>query len=87
MFAALLAPGVVDEDAAHGLGHRRKEVAAVGPQPLLTASGQAQVSFVNEGCDLEGLPRLLVGQELAGPLAQLRINQRQQLAGGVRVVR
>src|SRR5262249_57815895 len=39
----------------------------------------------DQGGGLEGLPRLLLGQLLRRQLAQLVVDQRQELAGGVRV--
>src|SRR5262245_56228960 len=44
MFQAVLAPGAIEEDAAHGLGGRREEVAAVVKVLL---AHQSQVRFVD----------------------------------------
>ena len=46
---------------------------------------QPQVRLVDQGRGLERLARLLLGQPLRGQLAQLVVDQRQQLLGGVRV--
>jgi hypothetical protein len=40
---------------------------------------------VDEGRRLERLPRRLVGQPVRGQTAQLAVDQRQQLRGGLRV--
>ena len=50
-----------------------------------SASDQAQVGLVDQGGGLERLARLLLGQPLRRQLAQLVVDQRQQLLGGVRV--
>ena len=46
-----------------------------------SASDQPQVRLVDQGRGLERLPRLLLGQLLRGQLAQLVVDQRQQLLG------
>jgi hypothetical protein len=46
---------------------------------------QPQVGLVDQGGGAEGLARLLLGQPLGGELAQLVVDQRQQLAGRLRV--
>ena len=46
---------------------------------------QPQVRLVDQGGGLERLARLLLGQLLGRQLAQLVVDQRQQLLGGVRV--
>ena len=40
---------------------------------------------MNEGGGLEGLPWRLLGQAMGGEFTQLIIDERQELAGGVRV--
>ena len=40
---------------------------------------------MDQGRGLEGLARLLLGQPLGGQLAQLVVDQRQELLGGLRV--
>ena len=49
------------------------------------ALDQPQVRLVDEGRRLERLPRLLLRQPLGGQFAQLVVDQRQQLLGGLRV--
>ena len=44
-----------------------------------------EVRLVDQGRGLERLARLLVGQLLRGQLAQLVVDQRQELLGGVRI--
>src|SRR5262249_21188977 len=84
--AAALEPapvaGAVDEDAAHGLGGGSEEMPAAVPVPFLVVPDQAQVGLVNQGGGLERLSRLLVGQLLGGELAQLVVDQRQELLCG-----
>ena len=60
-------------------------MAAAAPLLGLLDIDQAQVGLVDQGGGLERLPRFLVGQLLGGQLAQLVIDQRQQLRGGVGV--
>src|SRR5262249_48110865 len=84
-FRAPLAPGVVDEDAAHGLGGGGEEVAAAVPVLGLLAADQSEVGIVDEGGRLEGLPGPLLGQSCRGESAQFVVDQGQQLGGGLRV--
>ena len=55
------------------------------PGALGIADDEAEVGLVDEGGGLEGLPRRLLGQAVGGELAQLVVDQRQQLLGSVRV--
>ena len=52
---------------------------------LARVADQPQVGLVDQGGGLERLARLLLGQPLRRQLAQLVVDQRQQLLGGVRV--
>src|SRR5262245_46321582 len=52
---AVLVAGVVDEDAAHGLGRGGEEVPATVPAPGLVGVHQAQVGLVHQGGGLERL--------------------------------
>src|SRR5262249_53599957 len=81
----LFVAGVVEEDAAHGLGCGGEEVAAAIPGVCHLAADQAEVGLVDQGGGLQGLPRLLLGQLLRGEPAQLVIDKGEQLLGGVRV--
>ena len=85
MLARCLAAGLFDEDAAHGLGRGGEEVAAAVPVLGLLRVHQPQVGLVDQGRGLERLAGLLLGQLLRRQLAQLVVDQRQQLLGGVRV--
>ncbi len=58
---------------------------AAVPALFFVLADQPQVGLVDQGGGLERLPRGFPGKLLGGQLAQLVINQRQQLAGGVRV--
>ena len=51
----------------------------------LVAVHQPQIGLVDQGRGLERLAGLLLGQLLGGQLAQLVVDQRQELLGGVRV--
>ena len=83
--AGLLVPGPVDQDAPHGLGGRGEEVPAAVPVPGLLPAHQPEVGLVDQGGGLERLARLLLGQLLGRQLAQLVVDERQELLGGVRV--
>jgi hypothetical protein len=78
----LLAPRRFDEDAAHGLGGGRHFLAAVGK---VLIPDQPQVRLMDEGRCLQRLPRLFAGQLCRRQPAQLVVDKRQQLRGGVRV--
>src|SRR5262249_2561360 len=77
--------GVLDEDAAHGLGGGGEEVAAPLPVRPRARADQPQVGLVDQGGRLQRLARLLLSQALGGEAAQLVVDQRQQLGGGVRI--
>ena len=76
---------LLDEDAAHGLGRRGEEVAAAVPAPGRLVADQPEVGLVDQGRGLERLARLLLRQPLGGELAQLVVDQRQELLGRLRV--
>ena len=79
-----LAAGVLDEDAAHGLGRGGEEVAAAVPARVVRPD-EPEVGLVDQGRGLERLARLLLRQPLGGELAQLVVDQRQELLGRLRV--
>ena len=60
-------------------------MAAAVPLLDLLAIHQPQVGLVDQGRGLERLARLLLRQLLSRQLAQLVVDQRQQLLGGLRV--
>ena len=78
-------PGSVDEDAAHGLGGGGEEVPAAVPVLGLLAAQQPQVRLMHQRGRLQGLAGPFVGQPLGRELAQLVVDERQQLLRGVRV--
>jgi hypothetical protein len=85
VFDALLPPGILDQDAAHGLGRGGEEMAATVPWLVCVAPDQPQIRLVDQGGRLQRLPRLFVGQTLPRESAQLVVDQRQQLPRGVRI--
>ena len=76
---------MIDQDAAHRLGGGGEEVAPVAPAVAISRADQAQVRLVDECGSVEGLPRLLVREFRGGEAAQLVVDQRQELRGGVGV--
>src|SRR5262245_13134950 len=78
----VLAAGVLDEDAAHGLGRGSEEVTAAVPVLGLFDVHQPQVRLVDQGGGLEGLVRLLLSQPLGRQPAQFVVDQRQEFRGG-----
>ena len=80
-----LASGPFDEDAAHRLSRRRKEVRAIGKLNLGIFSGQTQPGFVNEGSGLEGVTGGFIGHFCGSQFAEFLINQRQQFLRGLGV--
>ena len=60
-------------------------MAAMVPALLLTVPNQAQIGLVNQSRGLQRLARRLVGQLVRSQAAQLVVDQRQQLASGVRI--
>ena len=77
--------GAFDEDAAHGLGGRREEVAAVIPPRGVGRANQPQVRLVDEGRRLEGLPRLLRCQLIGSEFPQFVVDEREQIRRRLRV--
>jgi hypothetical protein len=78
------AANLLDQDAAHGLGSRGEEVATAIPVLRLLDTHQPEVRLMHQGGRLEGLAGLLLRQALGRQPAQLVVDQRQQLLGGVR---
>jgi hypothetical protein len=85
MPAAHFSAGLFDEDAAHRLGGRGKEMSAAIPRLFGIGADQTKIGFVDQRRRLERLPWLLVRQPVSGELPQLVVNQGQQFLGGVRV--
>ena len=63
---AVLSAGVVDEDAAHGLGRRGEEVNASVPGPLRVGTDQLEIRLVDEGGGLKGVPWASTGEAFCG---------------------
>ena len=85
VFAAFLAPCFVDENAPHGLGGSKEEMAPAIPRLFGIVADETQIGFVDQGGGVEGLSRFFVGEFLGGEFAQLVVDQRQQLIGGVQI--
>src|SRR5262249_36313373 len=84
VFGARAPSGVLDQNAPHGLCCGGKEMAAAVPVLGFLVINQAQVRFMHQRGRLKCLPWLLLGQSLSRELAQLVVDQRQELLGGVR---
>jgi hypothetical protein len=80
-----LPASVLDQDAAHGLGRCGEKVPTAIPTLGRIPLDEPQVGFVDQGRGLERLTRLLLRQPLGRELAQLVINQGQQLLGRFRI--
>src|SRR5262249_34920384 len=80
-----LVPGAVEQDAAHGLGGGREEVPAGVPGRPPAGPHQPEVRLVDEGGRLEGLTRGLLGHPGGGELAQLVVDEREQVGRGLGV--
>ncbi len=75
-FQGMLAPGIFNENPAHCLGGRGKEVAFAIPL-LVSVPREAQPGFMNERGRLQSLPGGFVRHPGSGQPAQLSIDQRQ----------
>jgi hypothetical protein len=72
----------IDEDPAHGLGGGGKEVGPIRElhSRRITASRQqAQVRLMRKRCGVKSLSGPFVGKHSRGKLAQIVVNQRQEL--------
>jgi hypothetical protein len=85
VLGGLLAACGFDKDASHGLSRGGKEVAAMVPPVALGCANQPVVRFVDQRGRLQGVAGRLGGQTGGGEPAQLVVDQRQQLRGGVGV--
>src|SRR5205823_285262 len=56
-----LAPGVFNQDAAHGLSRGGKEVPSISPALLITRTDHPEIRFMDQGRGLERLPWFFVG--------------------------
>src|SRR5262249_9720369 len=83
---SLLAPCVLNENSAHGLGCSAEEVSAVVPVRRDTHFEQPQIDLVDEICGLvERLSWSLLGETAGGQSVQVVVNQRQELGSSVRI--
>lgn len=80
-----LAAGLFYENPPHRFSRCGEEMAPAVPALGLVHINQPNVGFVNQGGSLQRLSRLLLRHPLRRQLAQLIIDQRQQLLGGTRV--
>src|SRR5438132_5682262 len=88
MLGPALAASIVDQNPTHRLCGGSEEVAAAVPgMPLLTlrALNESNVGFVDQRRRLERLARLFLGQLLRRQLAQLIVDERQELLSAVGV--
>src|SRR5262245_17072030 len=83
MFLALPAPRSLDEDAPHRLGRSSEKMPAAAKALLILSPDKSQIRLMNQGRRLEGLPRLFLSQFGECQLAQLFVNQRQELLGAL----
>src|SRR5262249_32432493 len=72
----------IDQDAPHRFGGGGEEVTAIGE---LLVTNQAQVRLMHQRGGVERLPCLFLTELLRSEFAQLVVDQRQQLVGGVRI--
>jgi hypothetical protein len=75
----------IHEDVTHGLGRSSQEVPAAVEALGLLGIHQSQVRLVDQGGGLKRLPGLLLGQLRRRQFAQLVVDERQELLGGVGV--
>jgi hypothetical protein len=80
---AALSANLVNQDAPHGFGSSGEEVTTAVPLLHVLGIHQTDVGFVHQRRGLQRLFRLLVGQLLRRQPAQLFIDERQELRGGV----
>lgn len=78
-------PRIFDENSPHCFRRGGKEVPAAIPVRGLLDVHQPDVGCVHERGSLKRLSRLLVYQPLRRQPPQFIVNQRQKLAGGVRI--
>jgi hypothetical protein len=78
-----LAPGILDSDAAYGLGRGGEEMALAVPLASRSTAKQPQVSLVHQGWGLERMTRWLVRQPLGCQAPEFVNDQGQQLLGRV----
>src|SRR5262245_26605065 len=80
-----LATSIFNQDSAHGLGRGSEEVAAAVPALDLVHVYEAKVGFMDQCRRLERLARFFLSQLRRRQLAQLVIDQGQELLCGGRI--
>jgi hypothetical protein len=83
--SAALPPGPFGQDAPHGRCRRREAMTTPAPGCFRTVPNQPQRRFVDERRRLKRLPGLLPSKFLRGQLAQLNVDERQELRGSARI--
>lgn len=78
-------PGVIDQDAPHGLGGGSEEMAAMNPTLGVGWSDQSQIRFMNESSRLQSVSGRFHGQSRRGKGAQLGVDQWQDVGGSLSV--
>ncbi len=84
-FGTLLVACAIEKNPPHRFSRRRKEMAPTVPALNFGRVDQPEIRVVDQGGGLERLPGLLLRQPEGGQLAQLVVDQRQELLGGARV--
>src|SRR5262249_42165723 len=82
-FLGLFATGIFDQDAAHGLGRRRDKVPGTVPMGVGLAPHEPEVSLVDQGGRLQGLAGPLGRQPSSRELAQLVVDEGEQVSRGL----
>jgi hypothetical protein len=82
---ALFVTGTFDQDAPHGVGRGREEMAAVVPTGGVGGFDEPQIRLVDEGRRVQGVAGSLRGHPGGRQFSQLLVHQGQQLPGGVGV--
>lgn len=78
------APGVIDKEAAHAFGGDGDEVLLVfEDHGVLGGAEEVEVDFVDEGGGLEGVIAAFALHVMLGEFAELGIDERHELVGGV----
>jgi hypothetical protein len=83
-FTGVGLPGVIDQDAPHGTGSSRKEMAAVDPFHGSTA-GQTDECLMNERRRLQGMVGALASHRTARHLTKFFVNSFEELLFGAGV--
>ena len=84
MAGGVPAAGFIDQNAAHGLGSRGKEMGESIPL-LAQVANEANPCLVHQCCRLQGMARGLICHLGGRQLAQLAVNEREQVLGGLLV--